>query len=476
MPWAAQGTVGDYWTLLKPRVMSLVIFTALAGLVAASSDIHPWLALVALLAIAVGAGASGALNMWYDADIDALMARTANRPVPRGAILPGEALGFGLALAVGSVLVLGLLVNIVAAALLAFTIFFYVVIYTMWLKRSTPQNIVIGGAAGAFPPMIGWAAATGSVDARLDRAVPHHLHVDAAAFLGLALFREDDYARAGVPMLPDVAGASETRRQILLYSLILVPVTFLPSLLGTAGSLYTVATALLGVAFLWHALVRVPLARRRYGAARLPAPLRLLDPLSLRDFRPYHRRARAGRGAFPTGFRMSPAMRPETVFARGHGAPPQAFHRAGVGAARPGGPVLRDHCRPAWRRCRLEVVLTCRAVPVTPNSAKNRKVALMSAVLVVGMVGLAYASVPLYRLFCQVTGFGGTTQRAEVAPEKTVDRRMTIRFDANTAGSLPWTFEPVQRSLDVKVGEEKFAYYRATNRSDQPSPAPPYSM
>src|SRR5437867_727 len=152
-----EGTVKDYWTLLKPRVMSLVIFTALAGLVAASSDIHPWLALVALLAIAVGAGASGALNMWYDADIDELMARTANRPVPRGAILPGEALGFGLALAAGSVLVLGLLVNIVAAALLAFTIFFYAVIYTMWLKRSTPQNIVIGGAAGAFPPLLGAA-------------------------------------------------------------------------------------------------------------------------------------------------------------------------------------------------------------------------------------------------------------------------------------------------------------------------------
>ncbi len=248
-----QGTVKDYWTLLKPRVMSLVIFTALAGLVAASGDIHPWLAMVALLAIAVGAGASGALNMWYDADIDAVMARTANRPVPRGAILPGEALGFGLALAAGSVLVLGLLVNIVAAALLAFTIFFYIVIYTMWLKRSTPQNIVIGGAAGAFPPMIGWAAATGSVTLASIALFLIIFMWTPPHFWALALFREGDYARAGIPMMPNVAGADETRRQILLYSLILVPITFLPSLLGTTGLLYTIVTALLGAAFLWHA-------------------------------------------------------------------------------------------------------------------------------------------------------------------------------------------------------------------------------
>ncbi len=248
-----QGTVRDYWTLLKPRVMSLVVFTALAGLVAAPGGTHPWLALVALLAIAVGAGASGALNMWYDADIDALMARTANRPVPRGAILPGEALGFGLALAVGSVLVLGLLVNVVAAALLAFTIFFYAVIYTMWLKRSTPQNIVIGGAAGAFPPMIGWASASGSVTLASIALFLIIFMWTPPHFWALALFREGDYARAGVPMLPNVAGAQETRKQILLYSLILVPTTFLPSLLGTAGLLYTIVAALLGVAFLWHA-------------------------------------------------------------------------------------------------------------------------------------------------------------------------------------------------------------------------------
>ncbi len=267
-----EGAVGDYWTLLKPRVMSLVIFTALAGLVAAPGDMHPWLALVALLAIAVGAGASGALNMWYDADIDAVMARTANRPVPRGAILPGEALGFGLALAVGSVLVLGLLVDIVAAALLAFTIFFYVVIYTMWLKRSTPQNIVIGGAAGAFPPMIGWAAATGSVTLASIALFLIIFMWTPPHFWALALFRENDYARANVPMLPNVAGAGETRRQILLYSFILVPVTFLPSLLGTTGMLYTVVTAFSGAAFLWHA---VDVYRLREGDAARRACRRL---------------------------------------------------------------------------------------------------------------------------------------------------------------------------------------------------------
>ena len=159
-----QGTVKDYFALLKPRVMSLVIFTAFVGIIAAPGTLHPWLAFVALLAIAVGAGAAGALNMWYDADIDAVMKRTSKRPVPAGSITPSEALGFGMVLAAGSVLVLGLLVNMLAGALLAFTIFFYIVIYTMWLKRLTPQNIVIGGAAGAFPPMVGWVSVTGSIE------------------------------------------------------------------------------------------------------------------------------------------------------------------------------------------------------------------------------------------------------------------------------------------------------------------------
>jgi protoheme IX farnesyltransferase len=250
-----QGSVGDYFALLKPRVMSLVIFTAFVGLIAAPGSIHPWLGFVALLAIAVGAGAAGALNMWYDADIDAMMGRTAKRPVPKGAITPGEALGFGMTLAVGSVLVLGLLVNWLAAALLAFTIFFYIAIYTMWLKRLTPQNIVIGGAAGAFPPMVGWAAVTGSIDLG---AIALFLIIfvwTPPHFWALALWKKinADYTRAGVPMLPVVAGTDETRRQILLYTLILVPVTLLPALTGTVGPFYTLANAALGVMFIWHA-------------------------------------------------------------------------------------------------------------------------------------------------------------------------------------------------------------------------------
>ena len=259
-----QGSVGDYFALLKPRVMSLVIFTALVGIVAAPGHIHPWIGAVALLAIAVGAGASGALNMWYDADIDAVMKRTASRPVPRGAILPGEALGFGLTLATGSVLVLGLLVNLVAGLLLAFTIFFYAVIYTMWLKRSTPQNIVIGGAAGAFPPMVGWAAVTGTVDVASIALFLIIFMWTPPHFWALALWRKTDYAKAGVPMLPVVAGPDETRRQIWIYSLILVPVTFLPALLGTTGPLYSLVVVLLDATFLYHAF-RV--YRRRDGEA-----------------------------------------------------------------------------------------------------------------------------------------------------------------------------------------------------------------
>jgi protoheme IX farnesyltransferase len=259
-----QGTAGDYFALLKPRVMSLVIFTAFVGIVAAPGALHPLLGLVALIAIAVGAGASGALNMWYDADIDAKMKRTGSRPVPRGAILPGEALGFGAALAVGSVIALGLMVNLVASALLAFTIFFYVVIYTMWLKRWTPQNIVIGGAAGALPPMIGWAAVTGTIDLGgislfliIFMWTPPH-------FWALALFTENDYAAAGVPMLPNVAGPDETRKQILIYTLVLLPLTFLPALLGISGLLYVAGVTLLSAMFLYYA---VNVYRMREGAA-----------------------------------------------------------------------------------------------------------------------------------------------------------------------------------------------------------------
>ncbi len=270
--------VGDYIELMKPRVMSLVVFTALVGLVVAPGHIHPVIGLTALICIAVGAGAAGALNMWYDADIDGRMARTAGRPIPMGRLLAGEALAFGLTLAGFSVVVLGLLVNVVAAALLAGTIAFYVVVYTMWLKRRTPQNIVIGGAAGALPPMIGWAAATGGVS--LEPVVlfliiffwtPPH-------FWALSLYRTEDYARAGIPMLPVVAGAEETRRQILLYTLLLAPLGLAPWLLGYAGLSY-------GIVALATGAIMVALAcrvrARAAGPSRQQANVRLLDPLSV---------------------------------------------------------------------------------------------------------------------------------------------------------------------------------------------------
>ncbi|MBM3597110.1 MAG: protoheme IX farnesyltransferase [Alphaproteobacteria bacterium] len=239
-------SVGDYVQLLKPRVMSLVVFTGVAGLVLAPGHIHPVLAVVAVLCIAVGAGASGAINMWYDRDIDAVMSRTRGRPLPTGRMAPGEALGFGAVLAAGAIMVMGLAVNWAAAALLSLTIAFYVFVYTMWLKRRTPQNIVIGGAAGAFPPMIGWAAVTGDISlvslalfAIIFMWTPPH-------FWALSLYRSEDYERAGVPMMPVVAGRRETQCQILLYSALLVPVTLLPWWLGAVGTAYAVGTLLLG--------------------------------------------------------------------------------------------------------------------------------------------------------------------------------------------------------------------------------------
>ena len=247
---ALGGSVGDFMALLKPRVMSLVVFTALVGMVAAPGSLHPALAVIGLLCIAIGAGASGALNMWYDADIDALMARTAARPIPRGSITPGEALTFGTILSVFSVLTLGLLLNWTAGGILAFTIFFYVVIYTMWLKRSTPQNIVIGGAAGAFPPMLGWATVTGSVG--IESVVlflliflwtPPH-------FWALALYRARDYERAGIPMLPVVSGPDETRRQILLYSVGLIGAAFAPYAVGIGGIAYLIVSTVLSATFM----------------------------------------------------------------------------------------------------------------------------------------------------------------------------------------------------------------------------------
>lgn len=244
------GTASDFFALLKPRVMSLVVFTGFVGIAVAPGTLHPVLAFAALLCIAVGAGASGALNMWYDADIDARMMRTAERPIPQGRVTAGEALGFGATLSVVSVVAMGLFVNYVAAALLAITIGFYLFIYTMWLKRRTPQNIVIGGAAGAFPPMIGWAAVTGTVSLEsiilfliIFMWTPPH-------FWALALYRKGDYAGVGVPMLPVVAGKHETRKQILIYSALLVPLTLSPVVLGFAGAIYGAVTASAGAVFL----------------------------------------------------------------------------------------------------------------------------------------------------------------------------------------------------------------------------------
>ena len=250
-----EASLADYVALLKPRVMSLVVFTGFTGMYLAPGTLHPILAAVAMLCIAVGAGACGAINMWYDRDIDARMSRTVSRPLPMGRIDPADALGFGVVLAVGAVAVMALAVNHMAALLLAITIVFYVFVYTIWLKRRTPHNIVIGGAAGAFPPMVGWAAVTGDVSlaslalfAIVFMWTPPH-------FWALALYRCGDYAKAGVPMMPVVAGRRETRKQILLYTMLLLPISLAPWFLGFAGPLYAAAAAVLGAVFLGHGLI-----------------------------------------------------------------------------------------------------------------------------------------------------------------------------------------------------------------------------
>ncbi|UXN70466.1 heme o synthase [Devosia neptuniae] len=248
-----EARVEDYLALLKPNVMQLVVFTAIVGLVVAPGGIHPVIGVIAIVCIAIGAGASGALNMWYDADIDAIMSRTANRPIPAGRITGGEALVFGLVLSVFSVALLGLATNWVAAGLLAFTIFFYAVIYTMWLKRSTPQNIVIGGAAGAFPPMVGWAAVSGTITMESVALFLIIFLWTPPHFWALALYKQSDYGAAGVPMMPNVAGEASTKFQILAYTALLAVSSLLPSWLGFAGPIYSVVAVITGASFLFLA-------------------------------------------------------------------------------------------------------------------------------------------------------------------------------------------------------------------------------
>jgi protoheme IX farnesyltransferase len=271
-PRISEAEVSDYLALLKPRVMSLVIFTALVGLAIAPGHFHPVLAFTSLLCIAVGAGASGALNMALEGDIDAMMSRTANRPIPRGRVTRAEALAFGMILAFFSVMTLGILVNWYAGALLAFTVFFYVVIYTMILKRWTAQNIVIGGAAGALPPVVAWVAATGSLSVEPLLLFLIIFFWTPPHFWALALFRSDDYARAGVPMLPVVAGPDATRLQILLYTLVLVAVAVAPWPLGYFDAVYGAASLILGAGMLVFA---VEVYRRRERAESLRATRKL---------------------------------------------------------------------------------------------------------------------------------------------------------------------------------------------------------
>lgn len=251
-----ESRIGDYWDLLKPRVMSLVVFSGFAGMWVAPGfhQMHPFLIIVAIMTLALGAGAAGAINMWYDRDIDLIMKRTKNRPIPTGRVDPSEALSFALVMTAAAVMTMGVALNWVAAGILAFATFFYAVIYTMWLKRSTPQNIVIGGAAGAFPPMIGWACITGDVTlmpillfAIIFLWTPPH-------FWALSLFACEDYKKAGVPMLPAVVGEVRTKRQMLIYTLILLPVTLLPSVLGFAGGIYGISALLLGLFFIFTAI------------------------------------------------------------------------------------------------------------------------------------------------------------------------------------------------------------------------------
>ncbi len=270
-------TVGDFFALLKPRVMSLVVFTGLAGIIVAPGHVHLLTAFTALLCIALAAGASGALNMAYDADIDVIMARTATRPIPMGHVARGDAMTFGWAIAAMSVATMWLFANTLAAGLLAFTVFFYVVVYTLGLKRRTPQNIVIGGLAGALPPAIGWAAVTGSLSLAPIVLVAIIFMWTPPHFWALSLWRCEDYARAGVPMLPVVKGKTSTRRHIFAYTLLLAPLGVVPAFIGLGGMLYLVLSASMGFWMLLEAFatlrerdeVREPAAKRLFGVSLL---------------------------------------------------------------------------------------------------------------------------------------------------------------------------------------------------------------
>jgi heme o synthase len=252
-PAVSEAEVSDFFELLKPRVMTLVVFTGIAGIVLAPSHLHPFLSLVAVFCIALGAGAAGAINMWYERDVDAVMHRTRGRPLPQGRINPDEALAFGIVLTILSVGLMGVALNWTAAALLAFASFFYVFIYTIWLKRRTPQNIVIGGAAGAFPPMIGWAAVTGHVSIESIMLFMLIFLWTPPHFWALALWRNDDYRRANIPMLPVVAGEKTTRQQMILYTLILTPFVLSPYFMGLTGAVYLVGASLLQALFILNA-------------------------------------------------------------------------------------------------------------------------------------------------------------------------------------------------------------------------------
>ena len=268
----------DFLALTKPGVISLVVFTAICGLLAAPERIHPVLAFTAILCIAVGAGGAAALNQWWEADLDAAMRRTASRPIPAGRMDPTAARDFGIALSVGSVLLMGLAIGVLAAAILAISILYYAVVYTIWLKPRTPQNIVIGGGAGAFPPMIGWVAVTGDITlmpvllfAIIFMWTPPH-------FWALALFVKTDYANVGIPMMPVVKGEASTRWQILAYSILLVPVAVAPWWIGGTGAIYGISAAALTIAF---ALLSVPVAIRRAGEGDKMLPEKRLFAFSV---------------------------------------------------------------------------------------------------------------------------------------------------------------------------------------------------